>query len=262
MMYFILTFFMGAAVGSFVNVLIDRTIAGQDWVRGRSHCDHCHKILTWYDMIPILSYFFYGGKSRCCREKLSYRYPLVETLVAILFVWWLATGFFFFNLVSAPLTVVQPLFWLITGIVLAILALADLFYGVVLVGVVYFASLMTIMYRLVLMYYGAYQIADLGSSLFMGAIFYAFFWLLYKLTRGRGMAEGDMYVAMYMGILLGHPRGLVAMMGSFILGALVGLLLIVTGRRSRKDTLPFVPFMVGATGIALVWGEQIIRYVS
>lgn len=76
------------------------------------------------------------------------------------------------------------------------------------------------------------------------------------------MAEGDIYVAMYMGILLGWPRGLVAMMGSFILGAMVGLLLIATGIKSRKNTLPFVPFMVGSITIALVWGEQIIRYVN
>ena len=213
-------------------------------------------------MIPIVSFVVYRAKSRCCQAPLSYRYPIVEALVGFLFVWWLAVGFWFFRLVSSPLSVVQPAFWLIMGIMLAILALADLFYGVVLVSVVWLASAMVIIYRTTLWYYGAYQGSDLVGSLVLGAIFFSFFWLLYKLTKGRGMADGDMYVALYMGLLLGWPRGMLAMGLSFVLGAIVGILLIATKIRTRKDTLPFVPFMVLGIIIALVWGDQLIRFLS
>lgn len=262
MIYFILTFFLGAAVGSFINVLIDRTIVGEDWVRGRSHCDKCKKTLAWYDMVPIVSFLIYKGHSRCCNAPLSYRYPIVELIVGLLFVWWVGVGFLFFQLASAPLTVVQPAFWLVTGVLLAILAFADLFYGVVLVSVVWLGSVFTIIYRLTLWYFGSYQMIDLINSVLISVLFYGFFWLLWKLTRGRGMADGDMYVALYMGLLLGWPKGLVAMMGSFILGAVVGVILIVTKIRSRKDTVPFVPFMILATMIALLWGDKLIRFVS
>ena len=262
MIYFILTFFVGAAVGSFVNVLIDRTMSGEDWVKGRSHCDKCKKILAWYDMIPVVSYLFYRGKSRCCRTLLTYRYPIVELLVGLLFVWWMAVGFWFFQLVNAPLVFIQPAFWLTTGVILFILALADLFYGVVLLPIVWIGVIMTIFYRLVLWHYGVYQMIDLQSALLLSGAFFGFFWLLYKLTKGRGMADGDMYVALYMGMLLGWPKGMVAFMGSFILGAIVGVFLIVSKIRSRKETVPFVPFMVAATAIALLWGEQIIRCVN
>ncbi|MEI8232795.1 MAG: prepilin peptidase [bacterium] len=261
MMYFILTFFFGAAVGSFVNVLIDRTIAGQDWVRGRSHCDHCKKNLAWYDLIPILSFAFYGGKSRCCKIPLSYQYPVVEILVGLLFVWWIAVGFWFFQLVTAPLIFIQPAFWLFTGILLMILGLADLFYGVVLLNIVWFGAIMTIVYRLILWHYGAYQLVDLQSSILLSGAFFAFFWLLWKMTKGRGMADGDMYIALYMGLILGWPKGLVALMGSFILGAIVGVLLIVTKIKGRHETVPFVPFMIVAMGVAMLWGEKIINYV-
>jgi len=261
-MYFILTFFLGSAVGSFVNVLIDRSIAGQDWIKGRSHCDHCRKTLTWYDMVPILSFVAYGGKSRCCRAPLPYRYPIVELLVGLLFGWWLGVGFVFFRLVSAPLSVVQPVFWLVTGIVLAILALADLFYGVVLMPIIWVGTIVTIIYRSILWYFGAYNPADLGTAALLAGAFFGFFWLLYKLTKGRGMADGDMYAAMYMGLLLGWPKGMVAMVLSFVLGAVVGLFLIITKLRSRKDTVPFVPFMVGAMAITLLWGEQIINFLG
>lgn len=262
MIYFVLTFFLGAAVGSFVNVLIDRTIAGENWVSGRSHCDHCKKPLVWYDMVPVLSFFIYRGKSRCCGRPLSFQYPIVEIIVGLLFVWWLAVGFWFFRLVNAPLIVIQPAFWLVTGILLAILALADLFYGVVIMPIVWVGVALTVIYRFVLWRYGAFQFADLQSSIFLAIAFFMFFWGLYKITRGRGMADGDMYVALYMGVLLGWPKGIVAMMGSFILGALVGVFLIVCKIRSRKQTVPFVPFMVSATVIALLWSEQIIHFVN
>jgi leader peptidase (prepilin peptidase)/N-methyltransferase len=261
MWYFALTFLLGASVGSFVNVLIDRTILGENWVSGRSHCDHCGKTLAWYDMVPILSFLFYLGRSRCCKKRLSYRYPIVELLVGLLFVWWAVVGFWFFNLVSAPLSMLQPAFWLVTGTFLAILLIADLFYGVVLMPFVWIGVVITLLYRLILWSYGAHQLVDVCTALLTGSGFYSFFWLLYKLTKGRGMADGDMYVAFYIGVLLGWPRGMVAMMLSFIIGASVGTLLIVSGLRSRKDTLPFVPFLVISTFIALVWGVDIWQWL-
>ena len=260
-MYFILTFFLGSAVGSFVNVLIDRTMTSEDWVRGRSHCDNCHKTLAWYDMIPIVSFVCYRGHSRCCNTRLTYRYPIVEMLVGVLFVWWLVVGFWFFQLVSAPLLFIQPAFWLMTGLLLTILGLADLFYGVVLVPVVWIGSGLVVIYRLILWHYGAYQIGDFQNALLLAAAFWGAFWGLWKLTKGRGMAEGDMYVALYMGLLLGWPKGLVAMFGSFILGAVVGVLLIVSKLKTRHDTVPFVPFMIVAMGMAMVWGENLIRWL-
>jgi leader peptidase (prepilin peptidase)/N-methyltransferase len=143
-----------------------------------------------------------------------------------------------------------------------IMALADLFYGLVLMPIVWLGSAGVVIYRLVLWSYGAYSSADLASAVWLSASFYGFFWLLYKLTKGRGMAEGDMYVAMYMGLLLGWPRGMVAILASFIIGALIGIVLMASKIRSRKDTLPFVPFMVTGIVVALLWGEQIIRYAN
>lgn len=261
MIYIIFALLVGTSVGSFINVMIDRTTKDEDWVRGRSKCDHCRKTLKWYDMIPVLSYIFYLGKSRCCKKVLSYRYPLVEILVGLLFVWWLAVGFWFFRLVVAPLTIIQPGFWLLTGLFLMILALSDLFYGVVIMPVVWLASITIVLYRLVLWHYGAFQLVDLASSLFTGMGFFGFFWAIYKLTKGRGMADGDMYVAIYVGLLLGWPRGMVAIMLSFIIGAMVGVALIATKIRSRKDTLPFVPFMVIGTVLSLIGGIQIWNWL-
>lgn len=261
-MFFILTFFLGAAVGSFINVLIDRSVAGEDWVKGRSHCDNCHKSLAWYDLIPLLSFVWYRGRSRCCRTPLSYRYPLVEGLTGLLFGWWLVVGFVFFRLTVTPLLVIQPVFWLVTGIVMLTLALADQFYGVVLMPVVWFGGLVAVGYRAVLWYFGAYQGQDLAWTAVMSVVAYGLFWGLYKITRGKGMAEGDMYVAAYVGLLSGWPEGWLSLGLSFVLGAVGGLVLMALGVKGRKDTLPFVPFMMTATLVVLVWGERIIRFLG
>lgn len=261
-MWFLLIFFLGTVVGSFVNVLIDRSVAGRDWVRGRSLCDYCHKSLKWYDLVPLLSWIIYRGKSRCCGKPLTLQYPIVEFMVGLLFVWWLSVGFLTFALVSSPLSVIQPGFWLISGVLLLILAIADLVYGVVLMPIVYTGLGMTLLYRVILWRFGAYQLVDLQNSILFSGVSYVFFWLLWKGTKGKGMADGDMYIALYLGLLLGWPKGLVMIGLSFVLGAIVGIGLIVTGLRSRRDSVPFVPFMVVSSVIALWMGEAIIRFLG
>lgn len=247
-----IVFVLGTVVGSFVNVLIDRSVAEEDWMGGRSRCDNCRKVLSWYDMIPIVSWVIYRGRSRCCHTPLPYRYPIVEGLTGLLFVWWLLIGFWFFRLTIAPLTIIQPAFWLLSGLILLVLTISDWRYGVVLTSIVYVGVGMLAVYRLILVGLGVYQWVDLGESILMGIGAYGFFWLLNRVTLGRGMAEGDVDVALYLGLLLGWPRGIIGLGLSFVLGAVVGVLLIVLKLKSRKDTVPFVPFMVAAAGMVLL----------
>ena len=75
---------MGACIGSFLNVCIDRIPAGRSVVSPRSHCS-CGRLVAWYDNIPILNWFFLKGKARCCGVILTGRYPLVESLTAVVF---------------------------------------------------------------------------------------------------------------------------------------------------------------------------------
>jgi len=84
MVFFI--FVVGTIVGSFVNVVIERTIRGEDWVRGRSRCDHCHNQIAWYDNIPLLSYILLGRRCRFCKKRISVQHPVVEFMTGCLFV--------------------------------------------------------------------------------------------------------------------------------------------------------------------------------
>lgn len=75
---------LGASIGSFLNVLIDR-LPKEKSINGRSHCDFCGKKIVWYDLIPVFSFFILKGKTRCCHKKLSFQYPVIEVLTGISF---------------------------------------------------------------------------------------------------------------------------------------------------------------------------------
>ncbi len=78
-------FIFGVSIGSFLNVLIDR-FPFEKSIGGRSFCDHCRHQLSWYDLVPIVSFFLLGRKCRYCGKKISWFYPLVEFLTGVMFV--------------------------------------------------------------------------------------------------------------------------------------------------------------------------------
>src|SRR3990167_6556457 len=81
----LIIFILGASIGSFLNVLIDR-LPKEGSINGRSHCDFCVKKIAWRDLIPVFSFFVLKGKSRCCHKKLSWQYPAVEFVTGLVFV--------------------------------------------------------------------------------------------------------------------------------------------------------------------------------
>lgn len=249
----LMVFFLGSCVGSFVNVLITRSLAGKDWIRGRSKCDYCQHELAWFDNIPLLSYAFYRGKSRCCNKKLTLRHPIVEAIFGVLFVWWLAVGFLFFQLASSPWIVIQPLFWLIIAVILMIIATADFFHGVILMPLVYIGVVWVYLYRGMLYFGAAYQWEDLLGMLIAGALSYGFLWFLRVITKGRGMGDGDPYLAFLTGSLLGVPRAGVGMLAAFIIGAIWGVILLMMKKKNWGQTLPFGPFIVIGCLVALIF---------
>lgn len=249
---------IGASVGSFLNVLIMRMIEGEDFIKGRSHCDHCRKTLTWYEMIPIVSFLWYRGRSRCCKKPLSYQYPIVEALIGVLFVWWILMGALFFRLVTSPLSTMQPVFWLVIAIILMGIFVTDLFYGLIPSPFVWGGVVLTGLYRIGLVMAGAYQGVDLFLSILSAIGASGFFWLLRSITKGKGMGEGDVILAVLVGFILGWPRVVVGVMSSFIIGAVVAIGLIMVGKKKFGQTVPFGPFMITGIIVGLLWGERVL----
>src|SRR3990167_777153 len=78
-------FLLGLVTGSFLNVIINRLYIKEDIIKKRSYCPHCKKVLKWYELIPIVSFIIQKGRCRGCGDKISWQYPIVEIVTALLF---------------------------------------------------------------------------------------------------------------------------------------------------------------------------------
>jgi prepilin signal peptidase PulO-like enzyme (type II secretory pathway) len=250
-------FIFGLIVGSFINVVIYRTIHGEQWVKGRSRCDHCKHVIAWYDNIPLLSFIVLRGKCRYCHKKIALQHFVIELMTGVLFVWWYVIGFAFFRLTQTPHLVIQPLFWLVVGVFLLIIFVTDWLYQIIPDYANLTLGLLALAYRLYLTGTGAMQHRDFWLAVGVGLGLTAFLGALWAITKGRGMGFGDVKFAMVMGVLLGWPRGLVAMFLAFVVGAVFGIIMIGLRLKKLRERIAFGLFLILGTAIALLWGNSL-----
>ena len=100
----------------------------------------------------------------------------------------------------------------------------------------------------------------LFGSLAMGLLIAGFFMLLIIITKGKGMGGGDVKLGAFMGLMLGFPQSLLAIVSSFILGAAFSIFLIITGKKHFGQAIAFGPFLVLGSLISLFWGNQILNW--
>lgn len=251
-------FIFGAMLGSFLNVLIYRSQRGQNWVTGRSRCEHCRHQLAWYENIPLLSYFFLRGRCLNCRRSIDLIHPFVELMTGALLLWWYLLGALFFRLSSSPLVVVQPFFWLIVGLLSVAIIISDLKWMLIPRWAVNALLIFTLLYRGLLLWAGEMQWRDFGFSLIWTLALAGLFFALWWLTRGKGFGFGDVQLAVPLGLILGSwQRILVGVFLAFLIGAFVGLVLLSTGKKSWKQAVPFGPFLLLGTALSLWWGYEL-----
>lgn len=262
----LLLFVAGAVVGSFLNVVIYRSLdeeptkKKESWVTGRSRCDQCGKQIAWYDNIPLLSFLILQGKCRHCQTRISLAHPVIELLTGLLFVWWYWGGAVFFQLTKTPFQVLQPLFWLCVGLVLLGIFLADILYYIIPDTLVMILTVLTVLYRLMLVGYGEMQLHDLLWAVGATVVAAGFFALLWFGTKGKGMGLGDAKLMIPLGLLLGWPAIAVGVFLAFISGAVVGVSLIAVGKRTFGQIIPFGPFLIAGSFVALLWGDKLISW--
>lgn len=247
----LLLFILGTAVGSFINVVVDRTTAGVSFLGlSRSYCDHCRATLSTVDLIPIVSFVTLGARCRFCKKPISWQYPIVEAITGVLFV------VAFLSLANASqLSLINLFYFLFLIGILIVVAVVDFKYSLIPTTFVYVAALFSLVYNYFL----------LPSAIFINHVLSAFaaavfFLLIVLATRGRGMGEGDIIFAFLIGMVLGFEKTLVSLMLSFLIGALVALLMVAVGRKKFGETVPFAPFLALGLLISLFWGEQVISW--
>jgi len=279
-------FVFGLAVGSFLNVVIYRMPARRSLgeggeqresvLKGRSYCPHCKHGLAWYDLIPLLSFLFLKGRCRYCppsgdvpkghKQRISFQYPLVELATGLLFL-----GTFLLIFPWFPQVLNLLYLWAIASL-LVVIFVYDLKHYIIPDKVIFPAIGLAFFWRVFEQFeFGILDLFRISNfefgislplvqSIVAGIGASLFFFAIYVFSKGRAMGFGDVKLAFFMGLFLGFPSILVALFVAFLFGGVLGLALILAKKKSMKSEVPFGPFLVLGTFVALFWGEHLLDW--
>ena len=253
---------LGAAIGSFLNVVIYRVPAGRSIVSPPSACPHCGHGIDWYDNVPVVSWLVLRAKCRNCHAPISARYPLVELGTALFFV---AVAFRFAETLTAATTapataagVLLLVAFLYLAAVSVTLAMIDLDThrlpnAIVLPG--YIVGLVTLGAAALLTEDGDAAV----RAIIGGAALFAVYFLMTVVYPG-GMGFGDVKLAGVLGLFLGFlgwGELAVGAFAAFALGGLFGVILLVARRAGGKTRIPFGPWMLLGAWVGIFFGDSL-----
>lgn len=247
LVFIFVLFILGLVFGSFINCLVWRLNHGLSPLWGRSTCPKCKHQLAWYDNIPLLSFVILRGRCRYCHSPISWQYPVVELVTGLITL--LVFGFY-------PYLKWQYLiFNLIIAYALIAVFISDLLYQTIPDEIIFPTMIISLIFN-----FFNFSISQFFNFLISGLVFGGFFWFLYLITRGKGMGFGDVKLSLLIGLILGYPKITIVFYLAFLTGALVGVILILLGKKKFGDHIPFGPFLAGATLIAFLGGEKILLW--
>lgn len=255
----IIIFVLGLCFGSFVNMLVYRTEEQYGLTsnfqfsksnKKRSFCDYCGRQLIWYENVPVFSWLFLKGKTKCCHKKLPISYPVVEILMGILFLY-----NFQFLIFNDQLNCFAVLLSLIIIVLLVFSAVFDWKYMIL-------PDFSTVILIIIAFLGVVFDEKNIIPYLLSSLISAGFLLILNLITKGKGMGIGDVKFAIFMGLFLGYPNIALAFYVAFIVGAIYGLGLIVFKKANKKSQVPFGPFLIIGTLTAWWFGEKIVELIK
>ncbi|MBU0500629.1 MAG: A24 family peptidase [Gammaproteobacteria bacterium] len=269
---FLLVGLVGLCVGSFLNVVAHRLpiMLERDW-RGQcreilglegsldepaaafnlmspaSRCPHCGHGIRWWENIPLLSYMILRGRCSGCSKPISLRYPLVEAVTALLsliVVWQLGP--------TPQAAALLPLTWALIA-----LTLIDLDQQLL-------PDSITLPFLWLGLLLGLPAVfIDAGQAILGAAVGYlslwGFYWLFKLITGKEGMGYGDFKLLALFGAWAGWQKVFLALILSSLVGALIGIALILLMGHDKRKPIPFGPYLAIAGWISLLWGDGIVR---
>ena len=238
---YIIVFLYGIVIGSFLNVVIYRVPKKENIVSTRSHCMNCGYQLKWYDLIPLFSWIFLGGKCRNCGERISVQYPLIEAANGILYliVFW-----------KYGMSVDSLLYCLLFSALLA-LSVIDFRTYEIPIGI----NIFILALGLIRVATDFSHVMDYGIGFLCVSVFLL---LVYLLTKGRGIGGGDVKLMAVCGLVLGWKQILLA----FLLGCIIGSVCHLLRMRfaGAERMLAMGPYLSIGVAIAALWGNTLIDW--
>lgn len=233
----ILFFVLGLIFGSFFNCLIYRIENNQSFLRGRSFCPNCKRELSFFDLIPVLSFLLLKGKCRYCQSKISIQYPLVEFFTGVLFY-------------SCYLKFFHQSFFL----TIFYLILFSFFILIFVFDLKHYAVPDSILFPPIFLA-GFYKISNFSlqkiSEFFLPFLPSFIFLFLILISKEKWFGWGDFWFSVLMAEILDFKMIFFALTFSFILGAIISIFLLILRKKTLKSKIPFCPFLILGTLFAI-----------
>ncbi len=236
----IFIFILGTAFGSFLNAIEWRLSRDISIHVGRSSCDFCKKKLSAKHVIPLIGFFLIKGKCAYCKKRLPIQYPIVEFCMG-------AAAVLSFTPAKPLLSIYAFVFvWIMTFVLIY-----DLKYMLVPVRVLVYASFFFVLVSHVL--FGPHMFL---ASIIGGVVGYLFYFVQHHISNGTWVGGGDMYIALFIGTALGIQALAYVLLLAYVIGALIGIYLLVSKRATRKARLPMGVFLSIASFIVVLFGSE------
>lgn len=261
---------LGLCLGSFVNALVYRLHEQSrksskskklSIVNGRSICVHCGHVLSWRDLIPVLSWTLLRGRCRYCNKPVSWQYPVVELAVAGLFV----ISYLFWPVIEAPLdsldSYVNFIAWLAVLTGFTALFIYDLRWMLLPNRIIYplLASAAVLATYNILSADNVVQASydTLMSVVIASGVFY----LLFLVSNGRWIGGGDVKLGLLIGLMLADPfKAFLMLMAASTLGTLLVLPGLLLKKLKTTSRIPFGPFLMAGALFAMLFGQTLIDW--
>ncbi len=244
-LFYLFSFLFGLIIGSFLNCLIYR-LENEQTLGGRSYCPNCKHQLAWFDLIPVVSYLMLLGKCRYCHKKISIQYPIVEIATGIAFL-------LIFTVVPSNILYLMLLWYVFASF--TVIFIFDIKYYIIPDRILFPAIIITLLYEILFTFPHF-----ISNTLWAAVLASGFFLAIFLVSRGKWMGFGDVKLAILMGLILGFPNILSGLFLSFCIGSVVGVVLMISQKKGLKNEMPFAPFLIIGTFLALFFGNIIASW--
>jgi leader peptidase (prepilin peptidase)/N-methyltransferase len=261
--------FFGLVIGSFLNVCIVRLPRGRSIASPPSHCPRCTEPIRFYDNIPVISFLLLRARCRKCGEPISWRYPAVELLNGLLYVWivrefWLGGEALLLMAFCSSLIVITFIDF-DHQIIPDVITLPGMLVGLTLAPFFMTALGDALPFHLdhFVPHAGPYLTGFLNSciGLLLGGLpLFTIGWIWEKLRHVEAMGGGDVKLMGMVGSFLGWKGALLTIMLGALAGSVVGIVLISLKRHQMGKVIPFGPFLAAGAVLAAFYGPDIISW--
>lgn len=224
----------------------------------RSRCLHCGHPLAWYDLLPLVSWLSLGGKCRYCRTRIGWFEPLMEIGVAAFFV----GSYLLWPLpLESGLEIAHFLLWLIAGVMLAILFAYDLKWFLLPNQIVFPLITVGVMVAIITITTAHEPLFALLSLAGAVAILSGIYLVLWWLSKGQWIGFGDVKLGLGLALLLGDWQlAFIALFTANLLGCLIVIPGMVSGKITRSTHIPFGPLLILGSVLTMFWGAAVIDW--